>query len=318
MERNDSSRYDDDDPPKEGCADKGKRMTSNCCNAMGLQCFKFKEHAIISKLEFQIANRQKKFGVDYLTLANGEGSQQALRECLKEAMDDIAVFRAEVDSHDDNIGDKEEETKRAIKPSPGGPPPEKRKKPTKKDDQESAAQAQSENIQGEQVKKQPAKKKPKPKGGTQQSAGEEEDTEDKAPKHRNNVANKKKVATSKPKPTQTVAHPPVTSKTTDVVDEYSDVDPSKWKFSKLNFAGVSSYESIGEQEQVKGDIAKGTEKFKANPGKYLAMTYQTAMLGWRKDQQAYTFVHRAGTQFYKPKGLSASGWMTLLLQEYHH
>jgi hypothetical protein len=298
-EGDNSFRDDDDDPPKEGCLDKGKRMTSNCCNAMGLQCFKFKEQAIISKLEYQISRRQKKFGIDYLTLVNDRGSQPALRECLKEAIDDIAKFREEVDEHDDNIDVKEEKTNRAIKPSPGGPPPEKKEE----------AQLQS------------AKKKPKPKPVAQQDEGEDEgeedDAEDEAPKPKRPVATKKKrkKTTPKPKTPKPVAHS-VTSKMPDVVDEYSDADPSKWKLSNLNFAGATSYESIGKQEQIKGDIAKGIEKFKANPSKYLAMTYQTAMLEWPKNQHTYTYVHRAGTKFYKPKGLSSSGWVTLLLHEY--
>jgi hypothetical protein len=206
-------------------------------------------------------------------------------------------------SKEQNIGVKEEEADWAIKAPPGGPPSEKKKKkPTKKADQESAAKEQS--IQGKPVKNNSAKNKPKPKPEEYEYAGENEG----ASKPQKPVSIKKKKKITKP----TVANK------TAVVDEYSNADPSKWKLSELKFAGASSYESVGKQEKVKGkgDIATGIKKFKANPKKYLAMTYQTSMLDWPKDQQAYTFVHRAGTKLYKPKGLSADGWVTLLLQEY--
>jgi hypothetical protein len=109
------------------------------------------------------------------------------------------------------------------------------------------------------------------------------------------------------------------NKMPDVVDEYSNADPSKWKFSELKFAGSVLYDELGKEEEVRGkSIKKGIERFKANPGKYLAMTYQAVMLEekWPKESHAYTYVHRAGTQAYKPEGLSTSGWLALLLQEY--
>jgi hypothetical protein len=154
-----------------------------------------------------------------------------------------------------------------------------------------------------------AKAKPKPK-----NAG--------ANKSNNNGNNDKKkmMPHTKATPAKSAAHPAVSagsSKTPDVVDPYSDADPSKWRFSEHKFAGSVSHVEVGQEEEVKGkSIAKGIEKFKSNPSKYLAMMYQTTMADWPKENHKYTYIHRAGTKGYKPQGMSASGWMTLLMQTY--
>jgi hypothetical protein len=48
------------------------------------------------------------------------------------------------------------------------------------------------------------------------------------------------------------------------------------------------------------------------------MMYQASMVldEWPKKKHKYTYIHRAGTRAYKPEDLSASGWMTVLLQVY--
>ena len=137
-----------------------------------------------------------------------------------------------------------------------------------------------------------------------------------ASKYNNKKVKKKMTPKTVGKPTQPAAHQ--TNKTPVVIDQYSDADPSKWKVSKQKFGGSVLYDKIGKQEKVTGKpIAKGIEQFKADPGKYLAMMYQASMLEeWPEKKHKYTFVHRAGTEAFKPEGLSASGWMTLLLQVY--
>lgn len=170
-----------DDSPPEGCMVKFKRMTNNCFQSCGLCCFKFKENSFISKYEFQITQRQKKFGVDYLELVHRKASQQALKQCLKLAMKDIAVFQKEIDEHDDKIDKKEDDVNREIKPSPsasaGGSasvPPPKKKKPTKQKAEQHEEPSQNEEPsegQDEDVPK--TKKKPaKKKQGQGQSSGE--------------------------------------------------------------------------------------------------------------------------------------------------
>jgi hypothetical protein len=75
----------------------------------GLCCFKAKEQVVISKLEFHISQRQKQFGVDYLTLAENRASQQELKDCLKEALKDINELQREIDEHQDAVNIKEGE-----------------------------------------------------------------------------------------------------------------------------------------------------------------------------------------------------------------
>jgi hypothetical protein len=96
-------------------------------------------------------------------------------------------------------------------------------------------------------------------------------------------------------------------------DESSQPDErARWKLLKLRNSGSVSFETLGRTEEVKGkSIRNGIEKFKANPGKYLAMTYQT-----NESQNKYNLIHRAGTKKYEPQGLSDKGWMTVLLHEY--
>jgi hypothetical protein len=87
---------------------------------------------------------------------------------------------------------------------------------------------------------------------------------------------------------------------------------ARWKLLEMRNSGSVSFETLGRTEEVKGkSIRNGIKKFKANPGKYLAMTYQT-----NESQNKYNLIHRAGTKKYKPTGLSDKGWMTVLLHEY--
>lgn len=121
---------------------------------------------------------------------------------------------------------------------------------------------------------------------------------------------------TKPKPKPKPAATASKKKSDGVPEEYQNADPKRWKLTEMKFAGQVSYESIGEQEVVQKPISEGIQHFKANPGKYIAMTYQADMVGWPTDQQQYTYIHREGTVNYKPKGASPSGWMAILLWNY--
>ena len=98
--------------------------------------------------------------------------------------------------------------------------------------------------------------------------------------------------------------------------DYSSADPHKWAFLTKSFSGGFSYCTLGTKEVVTGDIKKGIRNFKANPAKYVAITYQTSMLDWPTNQQKYTRISRKGTKGYHPTGCSADGWMTALIAEY--
>ena len=84
-------------------------MMQNFAESTGLCCFKAKEHAIISKLEFQIQRRQEKFGVDYMNLVEKRAPKEELNDCLKVALRDIHDMQQEIDDHHDRMDDKEEE-----------------------------------------------------------------------------------------------------------------------------------------------------------------------------------------------------------------
>jgi hypothetical protein len=85
----------------------GGGQVSSFCSSIGLCCFKFKERSQITALDMKLTNRQKKFGVDYLDLVERKASQQALKSCLKTAMDDINEIKTEINLHHDAIEEKE-------------------------------------------------------------------------------------------------------------------------------------------------------------------------------------------------------------------
>jgi hypothetical protein len=98
-------------------AQKGNAKSSNnddsvfsqCLASTGLCCFKAKEQAVIAKLEFQISQRQKQFGVDYLTLSENRASQQELNDCLKEAVKYTNELQREIVEHQNAVDIKEGE-----------------------------------------------------------------------------------------------------------------------------------------------------------------------------------------------------------------
>jgi Calpain family cysteine protease len=102
-----------------------------------------------------------------------------------------------------------------------------------------------------------------------------------------------------------------------VPEQYQDADPSKWQLKTVSYSGGSSFLTCGKQEQVSGkSIAKATQLFKANPGSYVALMYQTSIAAWPEKEHTYTLVHREGTNGYQPQGVGPEGWMTIMLYEY--
>lgn len=148
---------------------------------IGLCCFKFKSQTQISALEFKIANRQKKFGVDYLTLVERKATQAALKECLKEALRDIAELQTQINDHYDNIDNKATEvqskkgdgaatTSRASKATDA---PTDKPKPTKRRGEEGGNPARkSGGAEGGGPKKGPPKNK---EGGKKKKKAEGQD-----------------------------------------------------------------------------------------------------------------------------------------------
>jgi len=102
----------------------------------------------------------------------------------------------------------------------------------------------------------------------------------------------------------------------DVPDEYKNADPSNWKCREYKFSGAATSMSKGKEETIKGSIAKGLQNFKANPGRYTAMAYQSDMTEWDEKDQQYLLLHRKGTERWTPQGISPKGWMTVHVNEF--
>jgi Calpain family cysteine protease len=102
-----------------------------------------------------------------------------------------------------------------------------------------------------------------------------------------------------------------------VPEAFRTANPKRWKTSQHSFSGGVKYTTCGKQEHVKGmSIAKAIQIFQANPGKYVALTYQTSLHDWPEVDQEFTLVHREGTTGYQPQAISKNGWMTIWLHEY--
>lgn len=124
-ERDDSSRYDHDQAASvAGSSRQNQRrdaaaspsnpdQTGICCHNFGLFCFKAKERTKITALEYKLKSRQKKFGVDYLTLVERNASQQELKRCLRNAMDEIEQLQEEIEERLLSIEGREDEIKDA-------------------------------------------------------------------------------------------------------------------------------------------------------------------------------------------------------------
>jgi len=114
---------------------KFSRLRHNCWESTGLCCFTAKEQSQIAALEFQIAQRQKKFGVDYLTIVlahqqeldiNNHNAPQApiaeaLERCVQEAVSDIHLLQSQIDSRMVSIDQRTVEVNSRLQPAPGTP-----------------------------------------------------------------------------------------------------------------------------------------------------------------------------------------------------
>lgn len=287
-------------PPSETFGEKLKRMTHNCGQATGLCCFRVKEQSHIALLEKKIATRQRQFGVDYINLVQNKASQDELKKCLKDAMAEINDIKQKINEHYDNIDEKETEVNEKIIPAADGTSPvdKKESQPTK-------------NVGKTNESKGTA-------GGTPSRS-----STNKAPSSSNEQSGPKNARSPRSKAQAPGTKSPAKNKSTppaeDVPEAYRNVDPSKWKLKELKFQGAAVYDKKGKEEVITGkSVQDGITRFKANPGKYTAFLYQTSMVTekWPASNHKYTLIHREGTENYQPQGVSPSGWMTILLQEY--
>ena len=100
-----------------------------------------------------------------------------------------------------------------------------------------------------------------------------------------------------------------------LIQLFEKADKSKFRFDEVISGGSYSYQKSGEKTEVQGSISDGIAEFKANPGKYVAIAYQTSMADWPEDQQKYTLYMRKGWQGLKPKEAD-DGWQTWIMSSY--
>ena len=80
-----------------------------------------------------------------------------------------------------------------------------------------------------------------------------------------------------------------------LVDLFAKADKSKFRFEEVISAGSYTCQKKGESKEVQGLIKKGIAEFKANPGKYVAIAYQTSMTdGPRTSRNTRSTRARAG------------------------
>ena len=286
----------------------------NCLLSTGLCCFKAQSNTKIQVLEFQIKQRQKKFGVDYMTLIENNASPQRLKACLKQAQDEIAELQREIDEIDNEIDNKERET--AAKKSElasgsgggggggssspaaastaagGGGSNNKRpnsnannnkKKPNAPSSSSSAKPPPSSSFG--HAKRDPITGKPeitrKADGKVSKSAANQH--------HKNSTTGSSGADAAAGNNTNLRG-------TGSTPNTNLPGDANKWKCKEYKFSGSTSYVDIGKQEDIKGkSITAGISNFKNNPLKYYAMMYQTSMLDWPSNKQDYKY----GTYFFR-------------------
>ena len=99
--------------------------------------------------------------------------------------------------------------------------------------------------------------------------------------------------------------------------QFDEADASRFAFREITGSGGYSYRSVATEE-VRGSIAEGIAKLKADPSTYVAIRYQTNVLGNedRFNDPGCTLYLRDGTDKLAPKTSSAAA-VTWILAEYN-
>ena len=285
--------------------DKMKRMSQNCLQSTGLCCFKISKNTNIQILEARISSRKKKFGIEYINLVQNQAPEAHLKKCLKDALDEIEELHKEIEDNFDRIETKTNKVQKNIRKSGNN----------------SGSMNSHENPE---ATPEPSAIAPRPNNGTvKKNSSKKEPRSATGGKKKSSKSTKKK---STPPLSNGVGSGRKNSKNNNggggvgvgakTPNEFKDADPSKWRCKEYKFSGQSTYTEKGKEETIKGSLTKGIQKFKSNPEKFTALAYQSDMKDWPVDQQQYMLVHRHGTVGWKPKGVSPTGWMTVLVNEY--
>jgi len=308
---------------------KMKRVTTTCMQSTGLCCFKFSKNTNIQVLEARISSRKKKFGIDYINSVQKEAPEAHLKKCLRDALGDIEELQEEIEDNFDRIDDKTKEVKESIRVSASG------NSNSNSNNKSNNNKSNRKNSSGPETTPEPSAMAARPNNGTVKKTGSKRNnkpsssssTRDSSKNSPKSPLNLKKSSTT------TTTAPPRrgSSKNSNsglgdgggggglgakTPEHYRDADPSKWNTREYKFSGQSTYSEKGKEEHVKGNLSKGIQKFKSNPDKLTALAFQSDMKDWPVDQQQYMLVHRMGTEGWKPVGVSPTGWMTVLVNEY--
>lgn len=120
-------------------------------------------------------------------------------------------------------------------------------------------------------------------------------------------------------PPKTSDEPPPPADAVGGTNEFDGVDSSKFTLTSFKTQGHFDFRKLAPEIEVRGkSIAKGIKKFKENPQKYIAITFQASMLGWPSNQQEYNLILRAGTEGLAPCDVGDDGWMKVMMWTYHH
>jgi len=104
----------DSDPDEDSIMQKISRSFKNCMASTFACCGTTKETALIKKIEYDIAARKKKFGMEYLTLQEENATPEKLEACNKKANDDIAELKEQIKKHEEDITKQNEKRDRTI------------------------------------------------------------------------------------------------------------------------------------------------------------------------------------------------------------
>jgi len=294
--------------------EKMKRMSNNCMQSTGLCCFKFSKNTNIQVLEARISSRKKKFGVDYINMIHKQAPEAHLKKCLQDTLKDIHELQEEIENNYDKIDDKTKEVQKSIRVGGGSS-----SSPSNRDNSLDDGPGRTHESppppppiaarpnNGTVKKNTSNSTRRKPSGSPKNSP--------KSPKNRKSA---KGTAPQRRRNSKGDTRPSSGGggSGAKTPDKYKDADPSNWKCKEYRFSGQSTFTEKGKEEHVKGNLSKGIQKFKSNPEKFTALAFQSDMKEWPVDQQQYMLVHRKGTEGWKPIGVSPTGWMTVLVNEY--
>jgi len=235
----------------EAIGEKIQRVMKNGLQSTGLCCFKLQENTRISVVEGKIAARQKKFGIDYLTLARDKKPESQLKRCVKDALAEIDELQEEMDEHYDNIDDKKQEVKEKKILAPG-------KKSASGVSGSSKATKPTRNSNGKGSftnNKKPSSSNKKPNWNNTTTA-----TSPKTTKPAFGAANN-----SKKKPNTAASKKKKNDDDAEIPEEYKDADPSKWKTREYKFSGQAKYETKGKEEKMRPRASDMTRSSRIRP-----------------------------------------------------